>query len=103
MNLYVGNLSTDITEDQLKHFFTTYGTPTGVRLVKDAYSGSSKGFGFLEMKDAEALKAINALNGKSINGKRIIVTEAHSKTNNNKFSGTANTIKSPFGGSNRKW
>jgi cold-inducible RNA-binding protein len=80
MNLYVGNLLFDVTENELKELFEPFGQVTEIRLIMDKFSGKSKGFGFIEMpsKD-EALKAIEALNGKDIKGRAMTVNEAKPK------------------------
>jgi RNA recognition motif-containing protein len=80
MNLYVGNLLFDVTENELKELFEPFGQVTETRLIMDKFSGKSKGFGFIEMpsKD-EALKAIAELNGKDIKGRAMTVSEAKPK------------------------
>jgi cold-inducible RNA-binding protein len=80
MNLYVGNLLFDVTENELKELFEPFGQVTEIRLIMDKFSGKSKGFGFIEMpsKD-EALKAIEALNGKDVKGRAMTVNEAKPK------------------------
>lgn len=80
MNIYVGNLLFDVTEDELKELFTPFGQVTEVRLIMDKFSGKSKGFGFVEMpsKD-EAQKAIDGLNGKDVKGRAMTVNEARPK------------------------
>ena len=80
MNIYVGNLSFDATEDQLKELFGPFGQVTEVRLIMDKFSGKSKGFGFIEMPSKEeAEKAIEELNGKDMDGREITVNEAKPK------------------------
>ena len=77
MNIYVGNLSYNVTEDELKTLFTEHGEVTSVNLIKDKYSGDSKGFGFVEMeKQSEAEDAIKQLNGHSVSGRSITVNAA---------------------------
>jgi RNA recognition motif-containing protein len=77
MNIYVGNLSTDTVEDDIKKAFEAYGAVDTVNILKDRYSGLTRGFGFLEMSvQSEAKSAIEALNGSNIKGKNIIVNEA---------------------------
>ena len=72
VEIYVGNLSYDMTEDQLREAFATYGTVNSARLVTDHRSGKSKGFGFVHMPDrAEADKAIEALNEKDVMGRKM--------------------------------
>lgn len=77
MNIYVGNLSFNSTEETLKNAFAAYGAVSSVRVVKDKYSGQSRGFAFVEMaNESEANAAINALNGKPIDGRNVSVNEA---------------------------
>ena len=81
MNIYVGNLSFDVTEDDLKELFAPFGQVTEVRLIMDKFSGKSKGFGFIEMPSGEeAQKAIEGLNGKDVKGRDMAVNEAKPKT-----------------------
>lgn len=81
MNLYVGNLLFDVTENDLKELFEPFGQVTEVRLIMDKFSGKSKGFGFVEMPSKEeAQKAIEELNGKDMKGRDITVNEAKPKT-----------------------
>jgi RNA recognition motif-containing protein len=80
MNIYVGNLSFDVTEDQLKELFGPFGEIAEVRLIMDKFTGKSKGFGFIEMPSKEeAEKAIEELNGKDMDGREITVNEARPK------------------------
>jgi RNA recognition motif-containing protein len=75
--LYVGGLAYSVTEKELEDFFATQGTVVSVAVIKDRDTNQSKGFGFVEMgSDDEAKKAIAELNGKSLNGRDIIVSEA---------------------------
>lgn len=80
MKLYVGSLSYGTTENELVKLFSDYGDVQSVSLVKDSYSGQSKGFGFLEIpNNADADKAIKALNGSSFQGRMIKVNQAQSR------------------------
>lgn len=75
--LYVGNLSYDVTEDQLKELFSTAGVVVSVSLITDRHTGRSKGFGFVEMGSDEAGKAaIEKLNGSEFEGRKLNVNEA---------------------------
>jgi RNA recognition motif-containing protein len=77
MNVYVGNLSYDLSEEDLKSAFEEYGEVTSAKIVSDRYSGRSKGFGFIEMSsDDEAKAAIEGLSGKELAGRAIVVNEA---------------------------
>lgn len=80
-NIYVGNLSFDATEDQLRSMFEAYGEVARASIVTDRDTGRSRGFGFVEMPDdSAAMSAIEALNGSSIGGRNITVNEARPKT-----------------------
>jgi RNA recognition motif-containing protein len=83
MNIYVGNLSYQTTEDDVRQAFEGYGQVTSVNIIKDKYSGESKGFGFVEMasKD-EASEAMNSLNNTELNGRNMNVNEAKPRNDN---------------------
>ena len=75
--IYVGNLSFSVTEATLRSLFEKYGPVTSANIVKDRDSGQPRGFGFVEMaNDADAQKAISALNGKDLEGRPLTVNEA---------------------------
>jgi RNA recognition motif-containing protein len=75
--LYVGNLSYDISDNELKELFAPYGAVRSAQVIADRDTGRSKGFGFVEMSsDQEAQKAIEALNGKDVGGRPLTVNEA---------------------------
>ena len=77
MNIYVGNLSWTMTDDDLMNLFTEHGTVTSAKILKDKMNGRSKGFGFVEMEDDEAAKAaIAALNEVEVQGRKLIVNES---------------------------
>lgn len=77
MNIYVGNLAYGVTDGQLEALFQEFGTVTSVNLIKDKYSGESKGFGFIEMeRQAEAEEAIKKLNGRLLDGRNLTVNIA---------------------------
>jgi RNA recognition motif-containing protein len=81
MNLYVGNLSYDLSESDLNRTFSEYGTVESVRLITDRDTGRPRGFGFVEMSDkAAGREAIEGLNDKEIGGRRLVVNEARPKT-----------------------
>ncbi len=78
MNIYVGNLPFNITEEDLKAMFEEFGNIESIKLISDRFSGQKKGFGFVEMPDnSEADRAIKALNGRLVNGKNIKVNQAN--------------------------
>jgi RNA recognition motif-containing protein len=77
MNIYVGNISYDVTEADLQAAFEAFGAVASVNLIKDQYSGQPKGFGFVEMPSAsEAQAAIAGLNGKELMGRALNVNVA---------------------------
>ena len=80
MNIYVGNLSYEVTEDEVRDIFTAHGEVSSVSVIKDKYSGQSKGFGFVEMPNqAEAEEAIKTLNESDLKGRNIKVNQARPK------------------------
>ncbi|MBD3224406.1 MAG: RNA-binding protein [Caldithrix sp.] len=84
MNLYVGNLSKDVSDDDLRQAFEVYGPVKSATVIKDRYSGESRGFGFVEMdKKAEGVEAISGLNGQDVKGRGLVVSEARPKKKNN--------------------
>ena len=77
MNIYVGNLPFETTEDSLRVSFSEHGQVSSARLITDRETGRSRGFGFIEMADnSEAEAAIQALSGKDFNGRALTVNEA---------------------------
>jgi cold-inducible RNA-binding protein len=79
-NIFVGNLSFGATEDTVRALFETHGTVDRVNICTDRDSGQPRGFGFVEMaNDAEAEKAISAVNGKELDGRALNVNEARPK------------------------
>ena len=83
MKIYVGNLSYEITEEDLRQEFVAFGEITSVSIITDKYSGRPKGFGFVEMASkAEAEAAITGLNGKTLKERTIMVNEARPRTDN---------------------
>ena len=77
MNIFVGNLSRDATEDDLRQAFEAYGNVQSAAVIKDRETQVSRGFGFVEMPNqGEAMAAIQALNGADIKGRRVNVNEA---------------------------
>ena len=78
--LYVGNLSYNVRDEDLQQAFAQYGSVSSAKVMMDRDTGRSKGFGFVEMSDADAQKAIQALNGSQHDGRTIRVNEARPKT-----------------------
>jgi RNA recognition motif-containing protein len=82
MNIYVGNLSWTMTEDDLRSLFEQYGTVSSVKIVKDRETGRSRGFGFVDMPDDnEGQAALTNLYDSEVMGRKIIVNESQTKPN----------------------
>jgi RNA recognition motif-containing protein len=83
MNIYVGNLSHEVKEEDLRTTFEPYGEVSSVKLIKDMFSGISKGFAFIEMPGKEHAKnAMDELNGKDLKGRPMRVNEARPRRDN---------------------
>jgi cold-inducible RNA-binding protein len=97
MNIYVGNLATEVTDEDLRAAFEGFGQVESANVIKDKYSGESRGFGFVEMpgKD-EAQKAIEEMNGKELQGRTVTVNEARPKRD--RGSGGGGGRRGGFGG-----
>ncbi|MFH1349720.1 MAG: RNA-binding protein [Pseudomonadota bacterium] len=81
MNIYVGNLSYEVTEEDLKKAFEVFGNVESAKVIKDNFSGRSKGFGFVEMTaEGEAQSAINELNGKDLKGRPLKVSKGQPRS-----------------------
>jgi RNA recognition motif-containing protein len=93
MNIYVGNLSWSMKDEDLNSLFAEYGTVTSAKILKDKMTGRSKGFGFVEMEDDEAARAAIAnLNENEIQGRKLIVNESQPRPEGSGFK------KRTFGG-----
>jgi RNA recognition motif-containing protein len=83
MNIYIANLSYNVSEDELGKAFRSFGQVETVKIIRDKYGGQSKGFGFVEMPSAEEARlAITDLNRKQLNGRTLKVNEARHRTLN---------------------
>jgi len=88
VNVYVGNLSHELTEEELKEAFAEFGEVTSAKIITDRYSGVSRGFGFVEMSSkSEAQAAIAELNGKELKGRTLTVNEARPRTDDRRGGG----------------
>ncbi|WP_301102674.1 RNA-binding protein [Propionivibrio sp.] len=97
--LYVGNLSYDISKNDLEQMFAVHGTVTSAQVITDRETQRSKGFGFVEMSsDQEAQAAISALNGKSVDGRALTVNEARPQEPRSGGAGGAGARRGPGGG-----
>jgi RNA recognition motif-containing protein len=98
MNIYVGNLSYDTADDDLREAFEKFGTVSSASVIQDRDSGRSRGFGFVEMPDpTEAQAAINALNGSDLQGRNLRVNEARPREER------PQRDAGPGGGGRRSW
>lgn len=80
MNIYVCNLAHEVTQEDLEELFSEYGTVETVNIIKDRFSGMSKGYGFVDMPDnSEADKAMKALNGIEFKDNRIKISQAENR------------------------
>ena len=96
MNIYVGNLSYQSTEDELRDLFAAFGDVVSAKLIVDKFTGQSKGFGFVEMSNnSEAQKAMDELNGRDVNGRSITVNQARPRQERSRGGGRG------YGGGNR--
>jgi RNA recognition motif-containing protein len=97
MNIYIGNMSFDTTEEQLRQAFEGFGEVTTVNIITDKYSGQPRGFAFVEMSsNDEANAAISGLNGKDLNGRELNVNEAKPRKQNNNRGGGGNNYRNPY-------
>ena len=88
MNIYVGNLSSTVSENDLRDTFQAFGEVSRASVIKDKFSGESRGFGFIEMpKKEEADKAISMMNGKDMKGRTAKVNEAKPRTDSPRSGG----------------
>ncbi len=100
MNIYVGNLSYNVTEDDLQQAFSAFGQVASASIIKDQFSGRSKGFGFVEMPSKEeAQMAIAGMNGKMMDDRALNVNEARPRPDNRREGGSRGGGNR--GGSNR--
>ena len=96
MNIYVGNLSYQTTEDELRDLFAEFGDVVSAKLIADKFTSQSKGFGFVEMSNnSEAQKAMDELNGRDVNGRSITVNQARPRQERSRGGGRG------YGGGNR--
>jgi RNA recognition motif-containing protein len=114
MNIFVGSLPFNLDEADLRESFEVYGSVSSVKIITDKFTGRSKGFGFVEMEnDAEAEKAIEELNGATVEGRTIVVNKSEPKPegerrsfSNNRpsgggYNGGGNSRGGGYGGGNR--
>lgn len=99
MNIYVGNLSWNLKDQDLANLFTPYGEVASAKIVMDKFTQRSKGFGFVEMpNDEQAQAAIAQLNGSEVDGRNLVVNESRPKEGGSGGSGGGGFKKRSFGG-----
>jgi len=98
--IYVGNLPFSADEEQVRTLFSQHGTVESVALIKDRDTGQFRGFGFVEMPNADAARAIQNLNGKDMGGRPLRVNEAQERTGGG---GGGRGGDRPGGGGPRRW
>jgi RNA recognition motif-containing protein len=103
VNIYVGNLAREVTEGDLRDTFQPFGQVGAVTIIRDKFSGESRGFGFVEMPSrAEAQSAITGLNGKELKGRPLTVNEARPRAEG-RDSGERRGSGRRMGGGRRPW
>ena len=104
MNIYIGNLSRDVSEEDLRQEFQAFGTVESVSIIKDKFSSVSKGFAFVEMPvKEEAEAAITGLKGKELKGRSLDVNEARPREERRPNRGGGGWNKGRGGGGRRRW
>jgi RNA recognition motif-containing protein len=108
MNVYISNLNFKVKDHELQELFAAYGEVISAKVITDKFTGRSKGFGFVEMSDTEALNAINELNQTEYEGKVIGVTEARPRVERPKNNSNRNFKNNNNGGykrsnNNNRW
>lgn len=104
MNIYVGNLAYEVNDTDLQNAFEAYGQVDSANVIKDRFSGESRGFGFVEMPlKEEAKAAIEGLNSTQLKGKSIIVNEARPRTNSRDSRGGRGRRGGGGFGGKRRW
>ncbi len=109
MNIYVGNISRDLSEEELREAFSAFGQVSTVNIIKDKFTGEYRGFAFVEMPTKEeAQAAINGLNGKELKGRAISVNEARPRNDDRRGGGGGNRPRrggsgGGFGGGRRRF
>lgn len=102
MNIYVGNLAREATEADLREAFAAFGQVASVAIIKDKFTGESRGFGFVEMPSkTEAQNAIAGLNGKEVKGRALTVNEARPRTDDRGGGGRRDSRGGGGGGGRR--
>jgi RNA recognition motif-containing protein len=102
MNIYVGNLSREVSEEDLRQAFEGFGQVSTINIIKDKFSGEPRGFGFIEMPNkAEGDAAITGMNGKELKGRVLTVNEARPRTDDRRGGGRRGGFGGGGGGRRR--
>ena len=102
MNIYVGNLPREATEDDLRKAFEAFGEVTSAKIITDKFTGDPRGFGFVEMSNnTEAQAAISGLDGKDLKGRSLRVNEARPRSDDRRRGGGGGFNRGGFGGKKR--
>ena len=102
MNIYVGNLSYQTTEDELRDLFAEFGDVVSTKLIVDKFTDQSKGFGFVEMSNnSEAQKAMDELNGRDVNGRNVTVNQVRPREDRSRGGDGGGGGGRGYGGGNR--
>jgi len=102
MNIYVGNLSREVSEEDLRQAFEGFGQVSTINIIKDKFSGEMRGFGFIEMPNkAEGDAAITGMNGKELKGRVLTVNEARPRTDDRRGGGRRGGFGGGGGGGRR--
>jgi RNA recognition motif-containing protein len=103
MNIYVGNLSLKTTDEELRLAFEAFGRVESAVIIRDKFTGESRGFGFVEMPaKAEAMAAISGLNGQQLGGRALNVNEARPRAEGGRGGGGGRRSDGPRGGGGRR-
>ena len=104
MNIYVGNLSYDATDETIKQAFESFGEVTSARVIKDKYTGQSRGCGFVEMPtQSQAQTAIQSLNGQELLGKQMSVNEARARADQGRTRGQGRGGRMDYSGRGNRY
>lgn len=101
MNIFVGNLPREVVESDLKKLFSEFGEVIRVKIIRDSYTGASKGYGFIEMpSQSDARRAINKLDSMDVKGRKLVVNEAR---NNSSLNNVRNGLRGELSDQKRNW
>jgi RNA recognition motif-containing protein len=102
-NIYVGNLPFSVTEDELRELFERHGTVESCKVITDRDTGRARGFGFVEMNDDDAAKAMQALDGQEFGGRELRVNEARERRGGGGGGGGGGGSRGGYGGGRSRY